>query len=69
MIVYVISNCPRGIKGLGDHSGIIIKRVRAINFTTTLQVSSLEETSQSWLSLRSQMCVVPEQSARRQVEM
>lgn len=30
MIVYVITNCPRGIKDLRDHSGIIIKFERTV---------------------------------------
>lgn len=40
MIVYIITNCPRGVKVLRDRSGIIIKFVRAISFTTTLKISS-----------------------------
>lgn len=44
MIVYAITNGSREIKGLQDHSGIIIKLVRVICFTTTLQINSLEET-------------------------
>lgn len=44
MIVYTITNCPRGVKVLRDHFSVIIKFVRPISFTTTLKISSVEVT-------------------------